>query len=126
MKAELRFSNCWDDIEIEFIKNTELEFVPFKGMQFMFEPDPFELFVDIVMWPDNKSLLVVGFDYPHHDNKEDFIEAVKAILNQNEWEYRANKKGTEIIDMISKEGTKSGGDKSVKCKAKRVKLIRLF
>ena len=106
MKAKFMFSYCWGDIEVQFSRNTELEFVPSEGMQFMFEPDPFELFVDTVIWYHNEGMLVIGFDYPHHDSKEGFVEAVRVVIDQNKWEYRANKKGAEIIDMILKEGTK--------------------
>ena len=53
LKAKFTFSDCWDDLEVEFFRNTELEFIPPAGMQFNFQPHPFELFVDIVIWyPD--------------------------------------------------------------------------
>ena len=100
MKVKFMFSDCWDDIEVEFVRNTKLEFIPPAGMQFNFEPDSFELFVDTVIWYSNERLLVVIFDYPHHDSKEGFIASVRKIIAQNEWEYRANQKAAEIIDMI--------------------------
>ena len=64
-----------------------------------------KLFVDTVIWHHNKRLLIVSFDYPQHNSEKGFIEDVRAVLDQNKWEYRANKKGAEIIDMILKEGT---------------------
>ena len=34
-----------------------------------------------------------------------FFKAAREVINQNEWEYRTDKKGKEIIDMILKEST---------------------
>ena len=34
-----------------------------------------------------------------------FFKAVREVINQNEWEYRTDKKGKEIIDIILKEST---------------------
>ena len=100
MKAKFTFSDCWDDLEVEFFRNTELEFIPPADMQFNFEPHPFELFVDTVTWYPDEGLLIVIFDYPHHESKEGFIASVRKIIAQNDWEYRANQKGAEIIDKI--------------------------
>ena len=105
MKAKFTFSDCWDGMEVQFSRDTELEFVPFISMQFNFKPDLFELFVDTVIWHHNEGVLVVGFEYPHHDSKEAFVKAVRKMINQNQWQYQANKKAAEIIDMILKEST---------------------
>lgn len=105
MKAKFMFSDCWGDIEIQFFRDTELEFVPIESMRFNFEPEAFELIVDVVEWNHDEGILIVGFDYPNYNSKEDFVEAVKVIIEQGEWQYQACKKGAEIIGMILKEST---------------------
>ena len=103
MKAKFVFSCCCEDMEVQFSRYTDLDFVPIEGMQFIFEPDPFELFVDGVMWYHNDGVLVVGFGHLHYADKEEFIEAVRVVIDRNEWQYRADKKDAEIIDMILNE-----------------------
>ena len=93
MKAKFTFSDLWqaENLEVQYWRDTELEFVPFIGMQFNFPPAPFELFVDVIMWDHDKNVLIVGFDYPKHDSKENFIESVRSIIADGLWKYQFNK-----------------------------------
>ena len=106
MKVKFTFNDLWEEenIEIEYWREAELGFVPFEGMQFNFEPDPFELFVDIIIWEHEEGILIVGFDYPQHVSKETFIEAVRATVVGGRWQWHANKAGRELIDRILKVG----------------------
>lgn len=100
MKTRLMFTDFWEEAEVQFYRETELEFVPAVGMQFNFKPDPFELFVDAVRWYHDEGELVISFDCPGHESKQEFIKAVRTVIACNKWKYRANKKAAEIIDVI--------------------------
>ncbi len=97
MKAELMFSVCWQDMWVEFSRKTELEFVPREGMEFMFEPEPFELFVDIVIWFHDQGLLAVSFTEIEYKSKEEFIKAVMDLIADRVWNFRASKDAARII-----------------------------
>ena len=103
MKAKLVVSDLWEGMEVQFYRKTELEFVPADGMQFNFAPEAFELLVDTTIWYHDEGLIIVIFKDVEHIRKEDFIDSIRAILKSNGWEYLADKKGGEIIDMILKE-----------------------
>ncbi|GAF99629.1 unnamed protein product [marine sediment metagenome] len=103
MKAKLVFSDLWEDMEVQFYRKTELEFVPSEGMQFNLEPDPFELFVNTTIWYHDEGLLIVLFRDVEHISREHFIDSVRATIGLGDWKYRADKKGGEIINMILKE-----------------------
>ena len=99
MKAKLIFADLWKDVEIRFSKDTELQFVPAEGMQFMFEPQAFELFVDTVIWHHDEGLLFVMFSERRYNSRDEFIDSARAVIELGEWQYRANKKAAKILGI---------------------------
>lgn len=102
MKARLIFNDLWEDMEVQFFMDTELEFVPPSGIQFNFAPEPFELFVDTTMWFHNEGLLIVMFNDCEHTSKEHFIDSIRAVVMQDNWKHQTDKRGGELIDTILK------------------------
>lgn len=103
MKANFMFAGEWEGTYVEFNRKSELDFVPPEGMRFMFEPGGFEVFVDLTIWYHDEGVLVVSFQDMLYESKEEFLMAIRPFLNGNEWEYRANKEGNEIIKGILEE-----------------------
>ena len=94
------FNSLWDDLEIELINETILDFVPPEGMQFNFESAPFELFVDFAIWYHDEQLLVVSFKHIEQSSEEGFIDVIRSTIDSKGWDYRANKKASGFIDGI--------------------------
>ncbi|MHC4639652.1 MAG: hypothetical protein ACYTBP_04215 [Planctomycetota bacterium] len=103
MKAKLVFAEYCDEIQVDFKRETELEFLPYEGMQFIFESSPFELFVNMMIWYYDEGILLISFNDIVHETKEELIESIRPTLARNQWQYSANKKGGEIIKMLLKE-----------------------
>ena len=54
----------------------------------------------MTIWYHDEGVLVVSFNEVLCQSKEEFSAAIRPFLGKNEWEYRANKKGHEIIKAI--------------------------
>ena len=99
MKVVFMFGDCWEGMEVGFRREVELGFLPVVGMRFDFEPRPFELFVEGVMWFHDGGELLVSFDCPQHGSKGEFIEAVKIVIACGEWGCHANEKGRQVFGL---------------------------